>query len=184
MSEHQATLEAALTAARSAIAATPKRTKLVARPKQKPIASTGARTLAATILEVLAGLRTPTEAAQALSISLVRFYQLENRALEGLVQGCEPRPIGRRLDHSAATDKQRKECDRLKQDVARHQALLRSAQRALGVVPPPPPVKPQPGSRRKRKATVRALSMARKLRAEPALGAAIGAPTVSDVQNG
>jgi hypothetical protein len=46
------------------------------------------------ILEVLAGLRTPAEAAQSLQISLPRYYVLETRALEGLVAGCEPKPLG------------------------------------------------------------------------------------------
>src|SRR3977135_1019996 len=50
---------------------------------------------AATILEVLAGMRSPPEASQALSISLPRYYQLEARALEGLVAALAPRPLGK-----------------------------------------------------------------------------------------
>ena len=53
--------------------------------KQQPGPSREARRLAAAILEVLAGMRSPTEAAQALSISGPRYYTLEQRALEGLV---------------------------------------------------------------------------------------------------
>ena len=51
-------------------------------------ASPQARRQAATILEVLAGVRRPSEAAQVLEISLPRYYQLEQRALAGLVSAC------------------------------------------------------------------------------------------------
>src|SRR5882757_1379782 len=50
---------------------------------------------AAVILEVLAGARTPTQAATALNVSVPRYYQLETRALRGLVEACEARPRGR-----------------------------------------------------------------------------------------
>ena len=51
-----------------------------------------ANRLAVAILEVLAGLRTPADAAAALGISVPRYYQLETRALEGMVTALEPRP--------------------------------------------------------------------------------------------
>src|SRR5438477_8881944 len=54
-----------------------------------------ARRLAAAILEVLAGARTPTEAATSLGLSVPRYYQVESRALEGLLAACAPRPKGR-----------------------------------------------------------------------------------------
>src|SRR5262245_6994852 len=54
-----------------------------------------ARRLAAVILEVLAGGRTPTEAAQSLGISPPRYYALEQRALTGLVSACRRRQRGR-----------------------------------------------------------------------------------------
>src|SRR5260370_40572180 len=50
-------------------------------------ASTEAKRLAAAILEVLAGARTPTEAAQVLALSLPRYYLLEARALHGIGPG-------------------------------------------------------------------------------------------------
>ena len=55
-------------------------------------ASREARQLAAAILEVLAGARTPGQAAQALGVSLQRYFQLETRAMQALVAGCEARP--------------------------------------------------------------------------------------------
>jgi hypothetical protein len=73
-----------------------------ARPQQlaRPVAgsplgreaSRPARQLAAGILEVLAGVRSPLQAAQALGLSLPRYYQVESRALRGLLEACEPRP--------------------------------------------------------------------------------------------
>ncbi len=59
------------------------------------VGSREANRVAAAILEVLAGVRTPTCAAEALAISLPRYYQWEERALEGLLLACEPRPLGR-----------------------------------------------------------------------------------------
>src|SRR4051794_22583 len=54
-------------------------------------ASPEARRVAAAILEVLAGVQTPGEAATGLGISLPRYYQLEMRAVAGLVVACEDR---------------------------------------------------------------------------------------------
>ena len=53
-----------------------------------------AKQRAAAILEVLAGARTPTAAAQALGVSLTRYYLLEEKALVGLLAACEPQPRG------------------------------------------------------------------------------------------
>ena len=87
-----------------------------------PPASVEAKRLAAAILEVLAGLRGPSEAAQVLGISLARYYQLENRAVAGLVMSCEPRRRGRGstgpVNDLAAL---RQECQRLRRDCARQQ---------------------------------------------------------------
>ena len=47
-------------------------------------AGTEAKRAAAVILEVLAGVRTPTAAAAALAIRLPRYYLLEQRAVQGL----------------------------------------------------------------------------------------------------
>src|SRR5262249_32036194 len=53
--------------------------------------SAEARRQAAALLEVLAGVRTPTEVAAQLAISLTRYYIIESRALQGLLAACEPR---------------------------------------------------------------------------------------------
>ena len=78
-----------------AAASTKPRQRRVRNPlRDAPLRSREAKRLAAAILEVLAGVRTPAEAAQALSIPLPRYYHLEVRALHGLLTGCEPRPRG------------------------------------------------------------------------------------------
>jgi hypothetical protein len=120
--------------------------------------------LAAVILDVLAGSRTPPQAAEVLELSLPRYYQLEARALGGLVAACEPRPRGRQVEATAELARANKEVDRLKRELSRAQALVRLTQRTVGV---PAPTPEKPGSRkRKRKPAVRALRRAQALRAE------------------
>jgi hypothetical protein len=126
-------------------------------------AGTEARRLAAAILEVLAGLQTPSEAAGALGISLPRYYQIEVRALDGLVAACESRRRGRQPGSELV--QLRHECERLKRECARQQALVRVTRRTVGLAegPPPPPPKSE-GRRRRRRPTVRALKVVAKLR--------------------
>src|SRR5260370_22673600 len=89
--------------------------------------SPDARRLAVAVLEVLAGARTPTEAAQALGVSVPRYYQIESRALHGLLHACEPKPRG----PGRSIDKQmtalRHESERLQRELTRQQTLLRAA---------------------------------------------------------
>jgi hypothetical protein len=89
--------------------------------------------MAAAILEVLAGVRTPTEAATALSLSVPRYYLWEQRALEGLVRACEPRPVGKAAHERHQRAVLEKEVARLRQDCARQQALVRASQRTMGL---------------------------------------------------
>ena len=139
-----------------------------------PHGSSPARLRAAAILEVLAGVRRPSEAAQALGTSLPRYYQLEQRALAGLLRACEPSLRGPRLDPTRQLAKLERENQRLKRECDRQQALVRMAERSLGL-PGPAAVKPpakgqevasQNGSkkRRKRRPSVRALQVVRGLR--------------------
>ena len=130
----------------------------------EPQASREARQLAAVILDVLAGSRTPPQAAQALELSLPRYYQLEARALGGLVAACEARPRGRQVEVTAELARANKEVDRLKRELSRAQALVRLTQRTVGV-PAPTPEKPS-ARKRNRKPAVRALRRAEALRAE------------------
>lgn len=128
-----------------------------------------AKRTGAAILEVLAGLRTPQQAAEALAISLPRYYQLETRALRGLLEACEIRPRGRQVDPGKEKATLEQENQRLKQEIGRQQALVRAAQRSVGLSPPPPPPPKPAGSKtRKRQAKVRALTLAAKLHQEVA----------------
>ena len=89
--------------------------------------------MATAILEVLAGVRTPTEAAAAVSLSVPRYYLWEQRALEGLVRACEPRPVGKAAHERHQMAVLEKEVARLRQDCARQQALVRASQRTIGL---------------------------------------------------
>src|SRR5262249_7411877 len=85
----------------SAVASTGSATAMRRRcprpPRPASVAPTReARQRAALILEVLAGGRTPVQAAQPLAVSLSRYYLLEEKALHGLLAACEPAPRGPR----------------------------------------------------------------------------------------
>jgi hypothetical protein len=125
-----------------------------------------AKRLAAVVLDVLAGSRSPPQAAETLGVSLPRYYQLEARALEGLLAACESRPRGRQPDVEAELTGVRKELERLKRELARAQSLVRLTQRTVGVAPPAPA---KPG-KRKRKPVVRAMRRAEQLREEAGSG--------------
>ena len=101
-------------------------------------ASLPARRQAVAILEVLAGMYRPLEAAQLLGTSLMRYYQLERRALEGLVAACEPRPRGPGLNPLRQIATLEREKASLKRECDRQRALVRAAQRALGLTIPGP----------------------------------------------
>jgi len=108
-----------------------------------------ARQIAAAVLEALSGALSTGEAAARLSISLSRYYQLEARALQGLLEAVEPRGKGPRQ----SAEKQKRELEaraqRLEKELRRHQALLRAAQRGIGL--PPRGAKTQSGRGRGKK---------------------------------
>lgn len=108
----------------------------------KRIAPTGPKTLtgsreakrqAAVLLEVLSGVRGPQEGSEALGVSLSRYYALETRALQGLVTALEPRPRGRQKTAESELESLRQDKQRLEQELGRSQALVRAAQRSLGL---------------------------------------------------
>jgi hypothetical protein len=133
--------------------------------------SAEAKRLAAAILEGLAGVRGPQEASEALGISMTRYYHLETRALQGLVASLEPRPRGRRRSSQAEIAVLEREKARLERELKRAQALVRTAQRTIGL--PPPRREGKLGAdgkprRRMRRAMVRATKVAEVLRQAPA----------------
>lgn len=136
-------------------------------------ASSQASQRAAAILEVLAGVRLPTQAARLLNISITHYYLLERKALEGLLAACEVRPRGR----GPATAEQRvgqleRELERCQRECQRQAALVRATQRTMGL-PPVASAAAKParngksaaaaGKRRRRRPAVRALQAARAL---------------------
>jgi hypothetical protein len=161
-----------------------------AREDDDPPASATAQQRAAAILEVLAGLRGPTEAATLLGVSVSHYYLLERKALQGLVTGCEAQPQGpRRPELEQQVARLERELETCRQECLRQAALVRVTQRAVGlpaadashqsVAKPKPrqrsPAKPTSSkpassktasSRRRRRPTVRALRAARSLRGE------------------
>jgi hypothetical protein len=131
--------------------------------------------------------RRPSEAAQALGVSVPRYYQLERRALLGLVAACEPAPRGPRQQQTRRIAALEREKLRLQRECDRQQALVRAAQRSLGLTPPSaarPPAKEPEGKkeggpakrRRNRRPMVRALQAARSLQAEAQPAGRIPAP--------
>jgi hypothetical protein len=124
---------------------------------------------AAVILEVLAGSRTPTQAATALNVSVPHYYQLETRALRGLVAACEAKPRGRAPSAGKELALLKRQQERLQRELTRQQSLVRITQRHFGLAPPAPPTKPAPGKKRRRRPVVRALTAAKQLEQRAAI---------------
>ena len=138
--------------------------KHTSRPAKTP---SEAQRLAATILEVLAGMRSPPEASQALAISLPRYYQLEARALEGLVAALAPRPLGKQSSLENRVKLLEKQLAVAHRQCARQEALVRVTQRTLGLATPAKSgVERDPRGRKKRRPVVRALKASRALQAQ------------------
>ena len=106
------------------------------KPKMGPHAvggSDGARRTAAVILEVLSGVRGTAEACEALAITPMRYYVLETRALQGLVGALEPRPRGKKRSAEDEMREIRREKQKLERELARTRALVRAAERTIGI---------------------------------------------------
>jgi len=155
------------------------------RPASGPADGAGrdARRRAAVLLEVLAGGRTPAQAAQALGLSLPRYYQLEAAALRGLVEACAPQPKGRSPSAQTELARLQKQLQRLQRELARQQGLVRLTQRAVGLPPPAPPPanKGKARGRKPRRPVARALRAAARLQELPA-GTAADTPVARDGQ--
>lgn len=152
-------------------------------------ASTEAKRLAAAILEVLAGVRTTTDAAAAVGLSLTRYYQVEARALAGFLEACEPRATGPRPDGERALKALRRANERLQRELARQQALVRIGQRSVGlaaVAPPPAKSGKSAGKKaRRRRPVSRALQVAARLQpsaAPPAAAANVSQPSTDSLE--
>jgi hypothetical protein len=139
--------------------------KKAGRPKApKKSASAQTRRRVSAVLEVMAGTLTPTEAAEALNISVPKYYMIESKALEGMLEACEPRPVGYAWTPERELEAMKKEHEKLKRECDRYKALARAAQRAAGFNPPRGKKKQAQKGKRKRKPTVRALTLAKRLK--------------------
>ena len=134
---------------------------------EKPVAAKGekgtptreARRAASVILEVLGGERTAREAAEALAMSTSAYYLLEQRALDALVEACEPKPTGWVATAQWQLGGLQKKYATLERECARYQALARVAQRTMGIAAPK-----KEQRKDKRRPTRRAWSAAKRLR--------------------
>ena len=95
--------------------------------------SAGARRTCALLLEAIAGLRSTVEVAEALGVTQPRYYQLEARGLQGMIDALEPRKRGRQKSQADALAESEQERKRMQRELLRYQALYRTSQRCLGV---------------------------------------------------
>lgn len=155
---------------------TPKRTRTMKTIHTGLTGGTSeARRMAAVVLEVLGGARTAPSGAEALGVSLPRFYALEARAVAGLVAACEARPRrGKAKRPEAEIASLRRELERVRRERDRAQALLRASHRLVGVAPPRE--RPAARGKRRRRPIARALKAAEVLHSPPPEAAA---PTVA-----
>lgn len=147
------------TSTTSATAAPPKRRgrppgTSTSKQKQKSTCIRGsndARQKAYVIIETLSGLRSPSDASALIGVTINRYYQLEWRALQGLVDALEVRPAGRQPSPEATTKRLERERERLERELRRAQALVRVAQRAVGLPTATPTPRDAPGDGKKRR---------------------------------
>ena len=132
------------------------RLKLLGDELQLAQIDSQARKRAAAVLEVLAGLRTPQQAAGELGLSLPTYFNLEMRARRGLTFACCAQPPGRQQSLGPKLRQAQARLTDLERQVGRYQALLRTAQRNVGLSPAVGP-KPPAGGRKPKKPAVRAL---------------------------
>ena len=118
--------------------------------------SLAANRIAIAVLEVLAGQRTPTDAAAALGVSVPRYYQLETRAVNGLVAACEPPPKGKQPSPQTKIAALERQLAAAQREVSRQQSLVRAAHRSLGLKAAPAPNKSGRSGKSKQKAPARA----------------------------
>lgn len=113
--------------------------------------SNDARQKAYVIIETLSGLRSPSDASALIGVTINRYYQLEWRALQGLVDALEARPAGRQPSPEATTKRLERERERLERELRRAQALVRVAQRAVGLPAAAPTPRDATGDAKKRR---------------------------------
>jgi len=101
--------------------------------KPQPVGSKRARQITSVVIETFSGSLGTAEAAEQLGISLSRYYQLEAKALDGMLRALEPRPRGPCVTPEKRIKALEAEKKALEKELRRHQALLRAAHRAVGL---------------------------------------------------
>jgi hypothetical protein len=155
------------------------RLKLLGQELELPQLDGQGRKQAAAVLEVLTGLRTPQQAAQALNLSLPTYFKLETRALRGLVFACCALPPGRQPTLAPQLRQAQAKVSDLQRQLVRYQALLRTARHSMGLAHAVEP-KPAAGAKRKvKKPSVRALRVVKALSQAPAVSTPAAEPPAS-----
>jgi hypothetical protein len=134
------------------------------------------------ILEVLAGVRSPAEAAAALKTSLPRYYILETRALEGMVAACEAKPLGKQPSPETRIASLEKELQQARRECARQQALVRVAQRSVGLSAAEAQKTGKTPSKRDRRGRKKRRPVVRALKAADTVRSRIASAEASEVQ--
>ena len=164
--------------------------KSKAESKSAIAGSREAKQIASVILAVLSGERGPQEGSESLGVSLNRYYQLERRALAGMISGLEPQPKGKRASPERRIAELESSKARLEKELKRQQSLLRAAQRSLGVRPAKKGAKIGPKGRKtkaRRRGVVRGMKLAASLSTgalDPDLSSPIGPSTTEGVNDG
>jgi hypothetical protein len=129
--------------------------------------SEGARKQAALVLEAWSGACGPVEAAERMGVALVRYYQLESRALQAVISALEPRARGRSVTPAGALMREEEKSRRLERELHRYQALYRSAARSLGIAPAMQKGESKPTKGKRRRRMTRGERVARSLASKP-----------------
>lgn len=113
---------------------TRRRTKLLAEQMDVAKADEQMRREAACVLEVLAGLRSPEEAAKVIGVSVPTYYNLEAKALKGLLHGCRTESPGRRMALEKRVAEAEQRAAELERQLRRYRSVLRNARRAAQIL--------------------------------------------------
>jgi hypothetical protein len=125
---------------------------MAVRKKESTSTVTGsadAKRIASVILEVFAGIKGTQEASEALGLSPNRYYQLEARALQGMIDFLEPRNRGRQRTPEREIEALKEVSARQTREISRLQALVRAARRTQGIPEKKKTAKKAPARKRK-----------------------------------
>ncbi len=101
-----------------------------------------------------------------MGVALPRYYVLETRALQALIKAMEPLPRGPGRNPDAEIAALQTALARQKQELVRSQSLQRAMRSAIGItVAQPKDARPEPGKRKPKRPSVRALKAVKVLRA-------------------